>query len=144
MKETGGNVVLDELPPVFYTYTPSTVKAIRIILRSLVEKSLKKAKDGVAEPVHVEATYERIGETEQAVVVLQAHDGPVNVEEGLHNLLRGDTQSALFLLRGFARWKMEVPFADGVVRAYEVTRKAKIEPENSELPGFRHVLTFYQ
>lgn len=157
LREAGGAVEVDEGLPVFYTYTPNvtgrraqgpdrpaSVGALVRLLRSLVEKAKKKAGEGGVMPVRVSAEYVTVGGTEQAVVVLQATDGPVRVAPGLRNVLRGDTQSALHDVRGLARWTMEVPYADGSVRAYDVTQNAEVDPVNGELPGFRHVLTFYQ
>ena len=68
----------------------------------------------------------------------------MGVAPGLSNVLRGDTQDALYDVRGLARWTMEVPHSDGTVRAYDVTQNAEVDPLHAELPGFRHVLTFYQ
>lgn len=144
LRGKGGVIELGGLPHVFYTYTPAVLNGLRLILRSLVEKAVKKAVGGVVQPVRIETAYEHVGQTEQAVVVLQAHDGPVGVEPALRNVLRGDTQAALYHLRGFARWTMEMPFADGHVRAYDVTQNAEVDPVQTDLPGFRHVLTFYQ
>ena len=157
LRERGGVVEVDEDLPVFYTYTPNVtgqkrasdgrperVGAVIRLLRSLVDKAIKKADGGPVQPVRVSATYERVAGTEQAVVVLQATDGPVRLAPGLANVLRGDTQDALYDVRGLARWTMEVPYADGSVRAYDVTQNTEVSPLHTVLPGFRHVLTFYQ
>ncbi|HEX9952136.1 MAG TPA: reverse transcriptase family protein [Rubricoccaceae bacterium] len=140
----GGRIEFEGLPPVFHTYTPAAVDGLLRLLHSLVKKAISKAGGGAVQPVRVDATYEQVGQTHQATVVLQANDGPLDIPPGLRSVLRGDTQSALFDLRGLARWTMEVPYRDGTLRAYDVTQNVEVPPVQTDLPGFRHVLTFYQ
>ena len=159
LRAQGGVIEFEGDPPVFYTYTPAitgrveaedgrpaTAGAVVRLLRSLVEKALEKAKQGgePVSPVFVSAREESVGDVRQARIVLQATDGPVSVAAGLQHVLSGDTQDVLHEVRGLALWTMEVPYADGRVRVYDVTTNNEaVGWSEQTLPGFRHTLTFY-
>lgn len=158
LREKGAVIEFDEsaAPAEFYTYTPSITGqrpreglppkpgALVRLLHSLAEKAIRKQVDGVVQPIRISTWYGEVAGQRQAAIYLQAHDGPVQKEKGIRPILSGDTQRVLPDLRGFAFWTMEVPYPDGSVHAYDVTTNTHVGEVAQPLPGFRHILRFYQ
>ncbi len=122
----------------FHMYAPPLRKAVEILIRNTVDKGF-----------HVHIELERVGAPgrSEVKVVVWTDGGPLPIRPDFDDLLGGDTQGVLYLLRGYANWTIEAPFEDDGVHQFDVMG-AKSRPladaSTQDLPGLRHIITVYQ
>lgn len=133
-----GRVHLDRRGLRFHTYVPPVRQAVELLIRSIVDKGFE------ATVTMERVTHARLPEI---AIVVASNGGPVDSGPTYEELLGGDTQGVLHLLRGYARWTIEAPFVDATPHAFDVM-SANVSPSpaaaGAELPGLRHVITLYQ
>lgn len=122
----------------FHMYAPPLRKAVEILVRNVVEKGFN---------AHVEM--ERVGNPgrDEVKVIIWTDGGPLPIQPNFDDLLGGDTQGALFHLRGYANWTIEAPFEDDGIHQFDVMgakSRSVADAPTQGLPGLRHIITAYQ
>lgn len=121
----------------FHLYTPPVRKAVEILIRNIVEKGFN---------AYVEMASVGAPRREEIKVIVSTDGGLLPLRPDFDELLGGDSQGVLLLLRGYANWTIEAPFEDDGVYQFDVM-SAKSRPLTSTpaqpLPGLRHIITVY-
>ena len=120
----------------FHMYTPPLRKAVEMLIQSLVDNGSEATvtMDRVADPRRPEVQ-----------IVVEGSPGALDMRPEFDEILGGDTQGVLYLLRGYGRWTIEAPFVDDGPHRFDVM-SAKVDPlapEDAPL-GVRHTITLYQ
>lgn len=122
----------------FHMYAPPLREAVEILIHNIVEKGFN---------AHVEL--ERVVDPRRGEIKITVwtDGGPLPIRPDFDDLLGGDTQGVLYLLRGYANWTIEAPFLDDGVHQFDVmsakSRSLAGTPTQG-LPGLRHIITVYQ
>src|SRR5690606_739048 len=102
----------------FHMYAPPLREAVEILIQNIVEKGFN---------AHVELDRVPDPRPGEIKVVVWTDGGSLSMRADLDELIGGDTQGVLFLLRGYANWTIEAPFEDDGVYQFDVM-SAKSRP----------------
>lgn len=80
----------------------------------------------------------------EIVIHIYDENSQIDRDANLAHVLKGDMQGVLHQLRGYARWTIEAPFADGASYRFDVMTNTRSGPLDQQVSGVRHTLTFYQ
>ena len=130
----------DEL--LFHTHTPSVIRGVKLIAKSMLTNSIQK-------PPHlqIELTAQRLsdGPDDLNAVKLSFLDrgGKISGFQNLSQLFGGKLRSALQYLRGFCDWRLSFPADHGQPLRIDVM-KNEIDQLPESISGVRHNLYFYK
>ncbi|MCS4162214.1 retron-type reverse transcriptase [Salinibacter ruber] len=130
----------DEL--LFHTHTPSVIRGVKLIAKSMLTNSIQ-------EPPHlqIELTAQRLsdGPEDLNAVKLSFLDrgGKISGFQNFSQLFGGKLRSALQYLRGLCDWRLSFPADHGQPLRIDVMKK-EIDQLPESISGVRHDLYFYK